>query len=160
MEWFNYYGLIFVAVIMIPNVIFAATNKDGFKNLYKNDAAEKAEKIGRSGCFVFAMVNLPYLVKGFWFNGGFIVYLVCGSLLTLAYVAGWIIFRRENSVRRLLYLSVTPSVLFLTCGILSLNIPLIVCAAIFAPSHILISYKNAKESVKENAKAAADENSK
>ena len=46
MEWFNYYGLIFVAVIMIPNVIFAATNKDGFKNLYKNETAEKAEKVG------------------------------------------------------------------------------------------------------------------
>lgn len=156
MEWFNYYGLIFVAVIMIPNVIFAATNKDGFKNLYKNETAEKAEKVGRSGCFVFAMVNLPYLVKGFWFNGGFIAYIVCGSILTLAYVSGWVIFRRENSVRKSLYLSVTPSLLFLTCGILSLNIPLIVCAAIFAPSHILISYKNAKES----AKAAADENSK
>ena len=142
MEWFNYYGLIFVAVIMIPNVIFAAT--------YKNDTAEKAEKIGRSGCFVFAMVNLPYLVKGFWFNGGFIAYLVCGSVLTLAYVAGWVIFRRENSIRKSLYLSVTPSLLFLICGILSLNIPLIVCAAIFAPSHILISYKNAKAFSDEN----------
>lgn len=30
MEWFNLFGLIFVAVILIPNIIFAAKCKDGF----------------------------------------------------------------------------------------------------------------------------------
>lgn len=32
MNWFNVYGLIFVAVIMIPNIIFAVKCKDGFDN--------------------------------------------------------------------------------------------------------------------------------
>lgn len=31
-KWFNVYGLIFVAVILIPNVIFAMKCKDGFVN--------------------------------------------------------------------------------------------------------------------------------
>ena len=44
MEWFNYYGLIFVAVIMIPNVIFAATNKDGFKIYIKTKPRKKPKK--------------------------------------------------------------------------------------------------------------------
>ena len=30
MEWFNVFGLIFIAVIMIPNVVFAIKCKDGF----------------------------------------------------------------------------------------------------------------------------------
>ena len=32
MNWFNLFGLIFVAVIMIPNIIFAVKCKDGFEN--------------------------------------------------------------------------------------------------------------------------------
>lgn len=35
MSWFNYIGLIVIAVITIPNVVFAMTNKDGFENKYK-----------------------------------------------------------------------------------------------------------------------------
>lgn len=32
MEWINIFGLIFVVVIMIPNIIFAIKCKDGFTN--------------------------------------------------------------------------------------------------------------------------------
>lgn len=31
MKWFNPYGLLFVAVILIPNVVFAIKCKDGFE---------------------------------------------------------------------------------------------------------------------------------
>lgn len=34
MKWFNLYGLIFIIVIMVPNIIFAAKCKDGFENKY------------------------------------------------------------------------------------------------------------------------------
>ena len=36
MEWFNVFGLIFIAVIMIPNVVFAIKCKDGFDNKWNN----------------------------------------------------------------------------------------------------------------------------
>ena len=36
MELFNIYGLIFLAIIMIPNVIFAIKCKDGFENKWNN----------------------------------------------------------------------------------------------------------------------------
>ena len=32
MEWFNVFGLIFLVVIMIPNIVFAIKCKDGFNN--------------------------------------------------------------------------------------------------------------------------------
>ena len=32
MEWLNVFGLIFICVIMIPNIIFAIKCKDGFEN--------------------------------------------------------------------------------------------------------------------------------
>lgn len=36
MSWFNIYGAAFVFLLLLPNVIFAATHKDGFENLYQN----------------------------------------------------------------------------------------------------------------------------
>ena len=40
MEWFNVFGLIFIAVIMIPNVVFAIKCKDGFDNKWNNKYVE------------------------------------------------------------------------------------------------------------------------
>ena len=40
MEWFNVLGLIFIAVIMIPNVVFAIKCKDGFDNKWNNKYVE------------------------------------------------------------------------------------------------------------------------
>ena len=38
MEWFNVFGLVFITVIMIPNIIFAVKHKDSFKNRYQSKA--------------------------------------------------------------------------------------------------------------------------
>lgn len=143
MKWFNFYGLIFIAVIMIPNIIFAMKHKDGFVNKYKNKAVETLEQVGRIGCFVFIFLNIKPAVLGYWFKGGWVAYLVSGAVLTVAYVLGWIVFRNESSVRKSMYLSIVPSVLFIICGVFTLNIPLMVSSLIFTPCHIIISYKNA-----------------
>ena len=43
-----------------------------------------------------------------------------------------------------LALSIIPSFLFLFSGIMSRSVLLIIAAVLFAPSHIVISYRNAK----------------
>ena len=45
MEWINIFGLIFIVVIMIPNIIFAMKCKDGFANKWKNKFVEPKEKL-------------------------------------------------------------------------------------------------------------------
>ena len=59
MEWFNVFGLIFIAVIMIPNVVFAIKCKDGFDNKWNNKYVEVTEQVGRLGCFGFMIINIP-----------------------------------------------------------------------------------------------------
>ena len=46
MEWFNVFGLVFIVVIMIPNIVFAVRCKDGFENRWNNKAIEIVEQIG------------------------------------------------------------------------------------------------------------------
>lgn len=44
MKWINVYGLVMIAVIMMPNMVFAAKYRDGFENLWQNRFVEIAEQ--------------------------------------------------------------------------------------------------------------------
>ena len=143
MGWFNYYGLAVMAVVMIPNIIYAVKNKGNVADTYNNKLATVAEQIGRYGCFAFMIFNIPYSYFNFWFDYAIIVYLAVNGGLCLAYLIIWIICRNKSGILRALALSVIPSCIFIFSGVMLLNIPLICFAVIFAVSHILISYKNA-----------------
>lgn len=142
MSWFNYYGLIIMAVIMIPNILYAVKRKNNETDIYKNKAVIIAEQIGRYGCFFFMIFNIPYMYFNFWFNHSLAVYLSVNGTLCLLYLIFWIILWNKTGKLKALSLSIIPSCIFLFSGIAFLNIPLIVFAIIFAVNHILISYKN------------------
>lgn len=141
--WFNYYGLAIIAVIMIPNIIFAVMHKEGFENKYKNKAVEVSEQIGRYACFALMIFNIPYTYFNFWFAHALTVYLVVNGGLCLAYIIFWAVCWKQNGKLRALSLSIIPSVIFLFSGVVLANIPLIAFALLFSVNHILLSYKNA-----------------
>lgn len=144
MEWFNGFGLLFMAAVMIPNILFAVKCKDGFENKWNNTAVEAIEQIGRFGCFGFMVFNIPGTWFGWWSDEAFAVYLVVDGLLVLAYCLIWIVCFRKNSVFRALALSILPSILFLFSGIMTRSTLLTASAILFAPAHIAISWQNAK----------------
>ncbi len=143
MDWINIYGFVFMLFIMIPNIIFTLKNKDGFQNLWNNKIIEVFEQIGRFGCFGFMILIIPGFGFGFSSDEFFSLYLILNTVLIVAYCLIWFICFKKNSIFRALALSIIPSVIFLTSGILSRYILLIVTAIIFAPCHVIISYKNA-----------------
>ena len=144
MEWLNVFGLVMVAVIMIPNILFAMKCKDGFVNKWNNKSVETVEQIGRFGCFGFMIINIPGTWFGWLSDEAFAVYLVVDAVLVTLYCVIWAVCFRKSSVFRALALSIIPSVLFLFSGIMSRSILLTIAAVLFAPSHILISCQNAK----------------
>ena len=144
MNWFNIYGLIFIVIIMIPNIVFALKCKDGFVNKYNNKFVEFSEQIGRFGSFIFMIFNIPKTYFGFYFNNGLILYLIVDSILVALYCLIWAICFKKPSVFRALSLSIMPSFLFIYSGVMIRSILLIIFSLIFALCHILISYKNAK----------------
>ncbi|HBJ16256.1 MAG TPA: hypothetical protein DDY81_00105 [Clostridiales bacterium] len=144
MNWLNVFGLVMVAVIMIPNILFAMKCKDGFVNKWNNKFVETVEQIGRFGCFGFMIINIPGTWFGWWSDEAFAVYLVVDALLVTLYCVIWAVCFRKSSIFRALALSIIPSVLFLFSGIMSRSILLTIAAVLFAPSHIMLSYQNAK----------------
>ena len=144
MECINIFGLIFVAVIMIPNMIFAMKCKDGFENKWNNQSVEMVEQIGRFGCLGFMIVNIPGTWFGWWSDEVFALYLIVDTVLAILYCAIWMICFKKNSMFRAMALSIIPSILFLFSGMMSRSVCLMISAVLFTPSHIMISYKNAK----------------
>lgn len=140
----NIFGLVFMVIIMIPNVIFALKCKDGFENRWENKAVEVLEQIGRYGCFAFMVINIPKTWFGWTSDEAFALYLIVDAVLVTAYCVIWAVCFKKNSVFRALSLSTIPSVIFLFSGIMSRSVLLMISALIFAPCHILISYKNAR----------------
>ena len=150
MEWINIFGLIFMAVIILPNIIFAASGRGGFENLWKNRRVEILEQIGRYGCFIFMIVNIPGTWSGWRSDEWFAVYLLTDSALILIYLIIWVTAFRKESLFTALSLSTIPSFIFLFSGISSGSVLLTVSALLFAPSHILLSYMNQKAKEKSN----------
>lgn len=143
MDWFNYYGLAIMAVIMIPNIIYAVKHKNQVV-VYDNKAAIIFEQIGRYGCFAFMIFNIPYTYIGFWFSFGKIFYITVNAVLLLGYCISWSVLRNKNGIVKALLLSIIPSSVFIVSSILIASILLFVFSVIFAVTHILVSIKSAK----------------
>ena len=64
-KYFNLCGLTFVIVILIPNIVFSITCKDGFVNHYQNKLVETLEQIesavvcGNLQLLIFAVLFAP-----------------------------------------------------------------------------------------------------
>ena len=143
MEWFNVFGLVFITVIMIPNIILAVKHKDAFENKYNNKVIESIEQIGRFGCFGFMIFNIPSTWFGWWSDEAFAIYLLVDALLIVLYLTLWIVCWHKNNVFRALALSIIPSVIFLFSGIMCRSLLLVISSLLFSTTHIFISYKNA-----------------
>ncbi|MDE7300855.1 MAG: hypothetical protein K2N47_01665 [Clostridia bacterium] len=142
MGWFNYYGLAVMAIIMLPNIVYAVKHRNDAA-VYNNKPAVIMEQIGRYGCLVLMIFNIPYTYFDFWFDYALTVYLYVNGSLCIAYLIFWIVLWNKEGKLKALSLSVLPSCIFLFSGIVIANIPLIAFAIVFAVNHILISYKNA-----------------
>ncbi len=144
MEFLNIFGLIFTIVLMIPNIIYALKFKDCFENKWSNKHLEVIEQIGRFGCIAFMTINIPGTWFGWWSDEAMALYLIGDTILAVLYCVLWIILFNKNNLVRALSLSIIPATLFFYSGIMSRSIPLIFFSIVFAFSHIVISYKNAK----------------
>ena len=144
MEWINVFGAVFIVVIMVPNIIYALKCRDGFENKWNNKGVEIVEQIGRFGCFGCMFLNIPGTWFGWWSDEAFAMYLIVNRILIILYCLIWIICFRKNTVFKALALSIIPAVIFMFSGIMSRSVLLIVASLLFAPAHILISYKNVK----------------
>lgn len=144
MEWLSIFGLIVVTFIMIPNVIYAAKNKDE-KNKCTNKAMNIIEQIGRYGSIFFMIFNIGLFENGFALDEAYVLWLVGTATLILAYWIIWGFYLKKKRTVFALALAIIPSLIFISSGFLMRHWLLLLFGALFSIGHIYVTHKNIAE---------------
>lgn len=141
MGWINYFNFITVALLLVPNIVYALKNKD-VKNKCQNRVMNIMEQIGRYGSMFFMIFNIGFGEFGLRSKRAFIIWMSCNGILILLYLIFWMFYFRKQKSFYAFALAIIPSIIFLLNGFLLNYWPLIMCASIFCIAHIYVVYKN------------------
>lgn len=140
-NWINIYGFILVALLLIPNIIYAVKTKEQ-KNKCTNKFMNIMEQIGRYGCMFLMVFNIGIAEFGFYSVGAFIIYMLGNVLFMIFYWIIWMLFFYKQSYWKQIALAVIPTCLFLLSGITMRHYLLIAFGVIFGIGHIYVTTKN------------------
>lgn len=142
MGWLNWFGLILMALIMIPNILWAIR---GRASKCKSRVMSLLEQIGRYGCMFLMVFNVGVSEFGFPGPVNFIVYLAGNTVLLTLYFVFWIVYAKKPGGFPALMLALLPVLIFLLCGVTLRHWLLVGFAALFGAAHIFITICNIKE---------------
>ena len=150
---FSYVGLIYLAMLMIPNLIWARNKPKNYEQYARNEnrALLALERIGEvlvsAAALVFSDFNLrPWNAWCLW--------LVLSFALMLLYEVFWIRYFRSGRTMRDFYRgfagipvagATLPVVAFFLLGVYGRNIPMLLSTVILGIGHIGIHLTHAKE---------------
>lgn len=139
--WINLFGAIIVAIILIPNIIYAIKNKDE-KNVCTNKAMNIIEQTGRYACII--LMWLPLFVRKFGFTSVFemLLYFIGNGALLFVYLFVFALYFGKKTNGRAMILAVLPACIFLLSGLLLRHWLLAGFAILFAIGHIYVTKKN------------------
>ena len=142
--WINLFGAGIIVLIMIPNIIYAAKQKQDETQIKVPRYLSACEQLGRYGCII--LMWLPLLVWKFGFGSveEFLIYLIGNGVLLLCYYLFWMFYSRKRTLSVAMALAIIPTAIFLLSGILLRHWLLVVVAILFGAAHCMITYMTHK----------------
>ena len=143
--WINLFGAGIIVLIMIPNIIYAAGQKQDETQIEVPHGLSACEQVGRYGCII--LMWLPLLVWKFGFGSveEFLIYLIGNGALLLCYYLSWMLYSRKKTLSVAMALAIIPTAIFLLSGILLQHWLLVAFAILFGFAHCTITYMTHKE---------------
>ena len=143
--WINLLSAGIVVLIMIPNIIYAAGQKQDETQIEVPRGLSACEQVGRYGCII--LMWLPLLVWKFGFGSveEFLIYLIGNGALLLCYFLSWMLYSRKKTLSVAMALAIIPTAIFLLSGILLHHWLLVAFAILFGACHCTITYMTHKE---------------
>lgn len=139
--WISVFGVVIIALIMIPNVIYACRGRESEKAEIKiPKALAVCEQIGRYGCMILMCLPLFTGKFGFKSSAGFSAYLFINGALIVAYYVLWVVYMKKKTLKTGLALAVIPAAIFLVSGLLLRHWCLVAAAVCFGYAHLKITY--------------------
>ena len=142
--WINLFGAGIIVLIMIPNIIYAAKQKQDETQIKVPRYLSACEQLGRYGCII--LMWLPLLVWKFGFGSveEYLIYLIGNGVLLLCYYLFWMFYSRKKTLSVAMALAIIPTAIFLLSGILLRHWLLVVVAILFGAAHCMITYMTHK----------------
>jgi hypothetical protein len=142
--WINLFGAGIIVLIMIPNIIYAAGQKQDETQIEVPRGLSACEQVGRYGCII--LMWLPLLVWKFGFGSveEFLIYLIGNGALLLCYYLSWMLYSRKKTLSVAMALAIIPTAIFLLSGILLHHWLLVAFAILFGACHCTITYMTHK----------------
>ena len=143
--WINLFGAGIIVLIMIPNIIYAARQKQDETQIEVPRGLSACEQVGRYGCII--LMWLPLLVWKFGFGSveEFLIYLIGNGALLLCYYLSWMLYSRKKTLSVAMALAIIPTAIFLLSGLLLRHWLLVAFAILFGFAHCTITYMTHKE---------------
>lgn len=142
--WFNLSGLLIVALLLAPNIIYAVRHQ-GAEHRCIHPPMLVLEQLGRYGCIALMVLPLGVGKFGFYSMEAFLIWCVLCSVLLLAYFVCWALYFRKPSQASALSLAILPCALFILRGAFLHHWLLLAFGLMFAAGHIYCTWKTHKE---------------
>lgn len=139
--WINFFGLVIVVLMLLPNIIYAMRYKDASNKC--SNVVNLPEQVGRYASIFLMIFNIGIAEFGFSSLTGLAVYTVGNICLLILYWLIWMLYFIKPGLYNSLLLAVIAPAIFLLSGIALRHVLLIVSALIFGVSHIIVTYQNA-----------------
>lgn len=139
--WLNLTGFMIVAMMMIPNIIYALRNRH-MVNKCTSRPMLILEQVGRYGSMTLMVFPLLVWEFGFASVGAFILWGTMSVTMLLAYFICWGFYFRKPSLPVSLWLAILPSAIFILRGVFLRHWLLTAFGIIFAVGHIYITWFN------------------
>lgn len=111
MNWISWFGLGIVLLLLIPNAVYAAANKNT-QPPRTSRILGLAEQAGRYGCMFLMIFHAGLTEFGFASTEGFIAWLAGTGALLVLYWVFWLLYFRAAKPRYALPLAVLPCLIF------------------------------------------------
>lgn len=144
MNWINFFGLIIVLVMLIPNMIYYKKNST-FTNKCKSRVMNTLEQLGRYGSMLWMVAPFGGKKLGFQSNEEFSIWLITMLILVLLYLILWGVYFKKTSFILSMSLAIIPSIIFISHGFFLRHWALLLFGVLFAIGHNYVTYRNAKE---------------
>lgn len=142
-DWFNPFGLFFILMMLLPNILYAVRFRRDAKRLKEceNRFMVCMEQIGRYLSMFLMIFDIGMLEYGFFSFDTITVYLIVNLLLLTAYSVIWIAYFLGQTFQKSMLLAIIPTAMFLFSGIIMRHVLLIASAVIFGVGHIYVTYQ-------------------
>ena len=150
---FSYVGLIFLLMLMIPNIIWSKNKPEDYEKYEENEnkVLLTLERIGEIGNTCLVLIFTDFNINNI---SNWSIILLIAFFLMILYEIYWIRYFKSNKMMKDMYSSILcfpvagatlPVLAFLLLGVYGKNVPLIVSSIILGIGHIGIHLNHRKE---------------